>query len=101
MRTLVKLVRDNVQPLEGEEIRPANTWVGKQLALKDKLHEEAAEVCRDPDDPAEYADLLEVLLEMARHNGVSWSSIEGALLRKREEKGAFRRGMIWIMRRAG
>lgn len=95
----VKLVRDKIdrvgRALEpGEVLRPANSTSGKRMLLQAKLHEEAAEIAMDPADPAEYADLLEVLLELARTNGVAWADIEAALLRKREERGGFKRGLV-------
>ena len=100
---IVKLVRDkDHKGWSGEyddsnaRYSPVNSLPGKQLALTCKLHEEASEIARAPTDPAEYADLLEVMLELARLNGVPWSDIEKALLEKREARGAFRRGNIYI-----
>ncbi len=61
-----------------------------------KLHEESEEIARDATEPAEYADLLEVMLELMRINDVSWHSVEDALRHKRAERGAFRLGRIWI-----
>jgi predicted house-cleaning noncanonical NTP pyrophosphatase (MazG superfamily) len=90
-----KLVRDKIT--EGpNKIRPCNSDEGKQLALCLKLHEEAGEIADCPSDPSEYADMLEVMLELARLNGVNWSHIEKALVQKRKVLGGFRKGHVLI-----
>lgn len=89
----VKLIRDKLGERR-DDTRHANSVEGRHLALCLKLHEEASEIAECAVDPDEYADLLEVMLELARLNGVSWASIERSFLRKREERGGFRRGMI-------
>ena len=82
----IKLVRDKLPfPMMG------NVTL-KRALLALKLFEESAEIADDPSDPAEYADLLEVMLELARLNGVPWAAIERKLWEKRELKGAFRLG---------
>jgi predicted house-cleaning noncanonical NTP pyrophosphatase (MazG superfamily) len=96
----VKLVRDHIERAftrqlnEGDTLAPCNTLAGKRMLLQQKLHEESAEIADNPGDPAEYADLLEVMLELAKTNGVPWAEIEKAVLEKREERGGFRRGMV-------
>jgi len=93
----VKLVRDRQEPVrEGDEIQPANSRAGKLLALKAKLHEEIEEIALQPDDPLEYADVLELVLEHARECGVPWADIEESLSTKRRRKGGFKRGMILL-----
>lgn len=100
----VKLVRDHIQRAftrqlnEGDTLSPANTVFGKRVLLQQKLHEEAAEIADNPGDPAEYADLLEAMLELAKTNGVPWADIEKAVLQKREERGGFRRAMVLTRR---
>lgn len=94
---IVKLVRDRQEALKDGRNAPANSLPGRHMALCKKLFEEAAEIDRDPTDAAEYADLLEAMLELARLNGVRWSEIEAALLRKREEKGGFRLGLVAVI----
>ena len=74
--------------------QPVNSPAGRQLALIAKLHEEAEKIARDPRNPAEYTDILEVLIELVRLNRVPWSEIEDAFLRKREENGTFRMARI-------
>ncbi len=65
------------------------------MALLLKLHEEASEIADAATDASEYADVLEVLLELAKINGVRWAAIEQALLCKRERLGGFHMAQIW------
>jgi predicted house-cleaning noncanonical NTP pyrophosphatase (MazG superfamily) len=90
----VKLIRDKCVPYPGTSIKPANGRAGKHALLCLKLHEEAAEIADNPTSPEEYADLLEVMLELMRVNGITWSQVEGARTMKLEEKGGFSRGMV-------
>lgn len=92
----VKMVRDKMTGCDGAVVQPINTRSGKHALLLLKLHEEIEEIAGAATDPEEYADLLEALLELARMNRVSWTSIEQALLKKREERGGFRRGMVMV-----
>ena len=93
----VKLVRDLVECRDdSEEIRPANSRAGKTALLCLKLHEEAQEISDAPWDPVEYADLLEVMLELMRLNGVTPDALETAVLEKRSRLGAFRRGRTLV-----
>lgn len=94
----VKLVRDNITARGPQEIvRRCNTPAGLMGLLCAKLHEEAAEVADDPTNPEEYGDLYEVLLRMAKLNGVSWKTIEKVRLEKAAEKGAFDNGMVLVV----
>lgn len=94
----VKLVRDDINPTESEgRVQPANSRAGMHILLVAKLHEEAAEIADAATDPEEYADLLEVMLRLARLNGVSWASIEEAMIDKRRRRGAFERGCVFVM----
>ena len=90
-----KLVRDKSGPVKDGCCATANSLQGKHMALLLKLHEEASEIADAATDPNEYADVLEVLLELAKINEVSWDSIEEALLAKREKLGGFRMAQIW------
>jgi len=90
----VKLVRDRIEQAHTDTLAPANSLAGKRMLLQQKLHEESAEIADNPNDPSEYADLLEVMLELAKTNGISWDRIEKAVLQKREERGGFRRAMV-------
>lgn len=90
----VKLIRDKLDGRAGDTVRPANSRAGKLMGLYLKLHEEAGEIADSPGDPAEYADLLETLLETARENGVPWHEIERVFLLKHRERGGFRIGKV-------
>lgn len=93
----VKLVRDLVERLDDEEeIRSANSRAGKTALLCLKMHEEAQEISHAPWDPAEYADLLEVLSELMRLNGVDLDDVVVAGLEKRRRLGAFYRGRTLV-----
>lgn len=91
----VKLIRDRLGE-QRDDTRPANSREGRHLALCLKLHEEAGEIAECAVDPAEYADLLQVMLDLAELNGVPWADIEAAFRTKRIERGGFRRGMIMV-----
>ncbi len=91
-----KLVRDKVQPRdELETVQSANSAAGRHIALCLKLHEEAAEIASAPADPFEYADLLAVMIELARLHGLTPEHIFDAFKRKHEAKGGFRMARIW------
>ena len=99
----VKMVRDNMATILADDpdwdhakVRPVNGKEGHLALLLLKLHEESQEVAGEPTDPAEYADLLEVVFALMALNGVSWASVEGALLEKREMKGSFHLGMVLV-----
>lgn len=92
----VKLVRDNCPAVVMGECRIALTDAEYQMALLLKLHEEAQEIAKSPHDPEEYADLLEVLIALANHNNVTGEDILNALGMKREYKGGFEKGQIWV-----
>ena len=91
----VKLVRDHCGAMLDGECQPASTEAEYHMALLLKLHEEAQEIADEPDDPEEYADLLEVLLALANLNDVSGDAILEALCAKRRAVGGFEDGQIW------
>lgn len=91
----VKLVRDNIVALdELEVVRPANTRAGRLMGLLAKLHEEAAEIVDAPNDPEEYADLLQVLTDLMILNQIDFMEVSRILETKRARKGGFSRGMV-------
>lgn len=92
---IAKLVRDRADAVKAGQCQAANSLPGKHMALLLKLHEEVEEISRDASRPYEYADMLEVLFELARINNVSWGSIEAEIICKRAAKGAFREAQIW------
>ena len=91
----VKLVRDHCGAAYNGECEAASTDGEYQMALLLKLHEEAQEIADAPDDPEEYADLLEVMLALANLNDVSGEAILEALVGKRRAVGGFEDGLIW------
>jgi predicted house-cleaning noncanonical NTP pyrophosphatase (MazG superfamily) len=94
MAKLVKLVRDKVGARHGETVRPANSKEGRHALLLLKAHEEVQEVARAPEDPVEYGDVLEVLMQLAHENGVHWPTVLLEMERKRERLGGFERCLV-------
>ncbi len=90
-----KLVRDKSGPVKDGCCATANSLQGKHMALLLKLHEEVNEIADAAHDPTEYADVLEILLELAKINEVPWITIEEALLYKRRKLGGFHMAQIW------
>lgn len=59
------------------------------MMLINKLHEEVGEIAEKPFDVSEYADVHQVLIDLAAMNGISQGEIEIARQRKFEERGGF------------
>ncbi len=95
----VKLIRDELTPpsvsISLETV--AAPWALAAL-LVNKLHEEISEVATRMDEPEEYADVLQALMELAELNGVPWSSVEVWRLHKEREKGGFQLGKVMVQR---
>lgn len=85
--TILKAIRDKA-PITRGLVKQVDDLTFTCL-LASKLHEEAEEVARDPSDINEYADVLEVLLELAARNGITPEAIEKARIAKRRERGGF------------
>jgi predicted house-cleaning noncanonical NTP pyrophosphatase (MazG superfamily) len=66
------------------------------LLLVAKLHEEAEEIREDMTDVAEYADLLAVLLSLARRNGIAFVEIVTEMQAKRGIAGDFTQPRLLI-----
>ena len=85
----MKLIRDKIPEM------PDEMWftVDKKKSmeyLKLKLFEEIRELAEsDFKDIYEYADVLEVLMELAKRNRKTWKSIEVARNIKLKENGGF------------
>ncbi len=96
----VKLIRDKLRlsnpSLCLESVGDCH-WVHVAL-LVGKLHEEVAEVADRMDDPSEYADVLQALMDLARLNGVSWQDIRDARVKKFHERGGFSSGGVMVER---
>lgn len=93
----VKLVRDKLEARHSlETIKAANSAAGKMMGLYLKLHEEAAEIADAPHNPEEYADLLQVIVELMHMNNISPTDVERIMHEKRADKGGLSRGRILV-----
>jgi predicted house-cleaning noncanonical NTP pyrophosphatase (MazG superfamily) len=98
-----KLVRDLVPGIlraKGHRL-VTRTLVGKELtdALRAKIDEEAAEYDAAADDEhaaMELADLLEVVMALARRRGFSEARIDELRAEKAAQRGAFDRAVFLI-----
>ena len=94
-----KLVRDRIPDLiraTGTEPRTRTADPAEYEALlRDKLTEEVAEFLASDGDPAELADILEVVYAVADALGVSRESLERLRAAKERERGAFRDRVVW------
>ena len=78
------------------EARPADRGEMNRLLLA-KLHEEADELASASSPTQvrdELADILEVVLSIARLRGFSDRDIEAAMLEKRADRGGFDAGLV-------
>ena len=95
-----KLVRDKIPDIIWEQGHIPITKVveGDELAdaLNEKLREEVQEWIDSDTDAEELADILEVLMAIARHHGILWSDIEEARVKKARDRGIFSEGIIWL-----
>lgn len=97
--TAAKLIRDRIAPLlPPEEIRVASKEERFPL-LESKLAEELDELENsDFGDVEEYADVIEVLLTLARERGIPASEINTAMTAKRRIKGGITSFYVWTPR---
>jgi predicted house-cleaning noncanonical NTP pyrophosphatase (MazG superfamily) len=94
-----KLVRDNIPAIiraTGAEplirvARPAEY----PSRLRAKLTEEVTEYLDSPHDPAELADILEVILALAGDLGIGSGQLEQLRVCKAVQHGRFTRRYIW------
>lgn len=90
--TSCKPIRDYVdeKPYTGVPFRtmtcPVEMW---PMMLVGKGHEELQEIAENPKDISEYGDLMQVLLDLAAHNGFTFYDVEAARLRKLGERGGY------------
>lgn len=90
------------KPIRDGRTEPGSTYTGApyqvftcpfelwSLVLHSKLHEEADEIRRAPNDISEYADLIQAALDLAMHNaGFTPEDIETERLRKLKAVGGF------------
>ena len=97
MKKYSKLVRDKVPEIIQKSGKTAITHIAineeYQIALCDKLREEAEEFAENP-SKEEYADLAEVMNAIRAFNEWNISDIENVLLSKRLERGGFEQRII-------
>ncbi len=92
-----KLVRDRIPDIIAADGGQPSTRVldhaSYQLALRSKLVEEAQEARASADEQlaSELADVLEVLMALARAHDMRWEDIELQAADKRAERGGFDR----------
>lgn len=87
-----KLVRDRIPDiLESQGITHSVHLLEEvqyAQALVDKLREEVDEFCLDR-QPEELADILEVILALAKNQGIGADELESIREAKRKERGGF------------
>ena len=70
-----------------------------RIGLQAKLLEECGEVSKAPFDHSEYADVLQVLMDLSKINGIPWGMVEKTQQDKKLERGGFLdgdlRGLVW------
>ncbi len=94
----VKLIRDKLDSKNSHiclESVKHRDWMHIAL-LMSKLHEEIAEVAEGMDDPSEYADVLQALMDLARLNGLTWQDVQDARIEKFHERGGFSGGKVMV-----
>ena len=97
MSTVEKLVRDKIPEImasRGEKV-VVRKVSGAELVrmLKLKLLEEVFEYL-ESDQVEELADVVEVVLELARTHGLSQEELEKIRLEKRDKRGGFSKGLV-------
>jgi predicted house-cleaning noncanonical NTP pyrophosphatase (MazG superfamily) len=97
-----KLVRDNIPAIirAGGQLPITGTATPEEFRarLADKLREEAAEAAgaNRGDQPAELADVLEVIYAMAAGLGLTPADMEKIRAAKAAERGGFTNQVIWF-----
>ncbi|MVN85441.1 hypothetical protein GO986_01515 [Deinococcus sp. HMF7620] len=88
-----KLVRDRIPELSGGQATPLGD-AAFRAALREKLQEEVAE-CLESGETEELADVLEVVLALAKLDGVDEAGLNTLRRQKAEARGAFTRRLWW------
>lgn len=96
MTKKVKLIRDKLNGIPGSSVIYCN-GPQRHALLVAKLHEEVQEIAENLTDPMEYADLYEVLLELADNNGVTLKDILNVRFDKLAACGGFSLGKLMIV----
>lgn len=94
-----KLVRDRIPDIiraDGSEPIISTASPAEYTArLRDKLGEEVAEFLASDDDPAELADILEVVYALAAATGTGRADLEALRADKADRNGAFTERLVW------
>lgn len=90
---MTKLVRDKID-FDGGEFREVTCNEEFRGLLGLKLYEEVGEVLAAPDDPAEYADVLEVLEALMEEHGVTLAEVMVEKACRRATRGKFEHGRV-------
>lgn len=107
---MAKLIRDRIAPhgkpeetiVDGMDLcrllmhDPAESGF-KAALLVAKLLEESAELAKSMDSAEEYADVLQVLRDLAKLNGVDWGAVENKRWTKYAKLGGFSEGRFLIV----
>lgn len=95
--TYNKLVRDGIPSIIRQDGKTPHTHIanGDELekALLEKLLEEANEF-QSSNDPAELADIQEVVSALASYYGITPQELEAKRRHKADERGTFSQGII-------
>lgn len=97
MKVYNKLVRDKIPQIIEEEGKKYDIRIAEKeeiyTLLEDKLKEEVAEFIKDK-NLAELADIMEVIIGLAKNLGHSEEELMKKRIEKREERGGFERGIV-------
>jgi predicted house-cleaning noncanonical NTP pyrophosphatase (MazG superfamily) len=95
-RKKMKLIRDKyIEIISSEKLTKVSSREQHSELLTRKLFEEINELWETGfHSLEEFADVLEVLMAIAKHKGVSLEAVEKIRLKKRDEKGGFEDGVI-------
>ena len=93
----VKLIRDKLDP-KGVTCEPAPSRAIHTALLIAKLHEKVQEVADHLTDVAEYADVLQALMDLANLVGVPWKEVEIELDWKLQRCGGVAGGKVMTVR---
>lgn len=91
-----KLVRDRLgETIPASQLSTCNPRL-RVYWLNLKLTEEIEEVRQaNFNDPYEFADVIEVLLALAKEKGITPKQISSAIIQKRAAYGRFEQGLIY------
>jgi len=95
----VKLVRDNILPFEGETSLNVREPALLALLLMAKFQEELHEISESNfEDPSEYGDCLQLLMDLCELHGVDWPTVLFSTREKKKRVGGFLEGKVVSLR---